>query len=113
MSRKSDDVLARARAGDPAAYEGDWEVDDSIRFSDREPEVLVSRSLRVSVATYDQVRLIAAARAVSPSALMREWIEDGVAAAREQSEHPADVVSLVDRVQADVNRLASVLRRAA
>lgn len=86
MSKKSDDVLARALAGDPTAYEGDWEVDDSIRFSDREPEVLVSRSLRVSVATYDQVRLIAAARAVSPSALMREWSEDCVAGARPSSQ---------------------------
>lgn len=113
MSRKSDELMARARAGDPTAYEGDWELDDSALFSEREPEVLVSRSLRVSVATYDQVRSIAAKRGLSPSALMREWIEDGVAAAQDGSGRLADPVSLVDRVQTDVNRLAQVLRSAA
>jgi hypothetical protein len=87
-----------------------WEIDDRPAFEDREPELLVSRSLRLSVATYEEVRRIASARHMSPSTLMRQWIEDGLASAQEEGQ-PADPVSLVGRVQADVARLARVLRR--
>ena len=113
MGKGIDNLMKRARAGDPASYEGDWEVEHEATFADREPEVLVSRSLRVSVTTYEQVRTIAAARSVSPSGLMRQWIEDGVASAQDEGGAVPDSVSLVDRVQTDVARLASVLRRAA
>lgn len=113
MSDYPDHQIKRARAGDPAAYQGDWHVEDGPMFEDREPEVLVSRSLRVSVTTYEQVRAIASARGMSPSSLMRQWIEDGVAAATEEAGQRADPVSLVDRVQTDVARLAQALRSAA
>jgi hypothetical protein len=44
---------------------------------------------------------------------MRQWIEDGVAAATEEAGQRTDPVSLVDRVQTDVARLAQALRKAA
>jgi hypothetical protein len=100
-------------ADDPAGYEHGWDVDDQPGFEDREPAVLVSRSLRLSVATYEETRAIADKRGASPSTLMRRWIEDGLARAQEEEGRPPDPVSLVDRVQTDVARLAQALRQAA
>lgn len=115
MAKRSKDreTVSRALADDPAAYEDGWVVDDRPAFEDREPEVLVSRSLRLSVTTYEEVGRIAAERAVSPSSLMRQWIEDGLARAQAEDGRPPDPISLVDRVQTDVARLARALRRAA
>jgi hypothetical protein len=115
MSKKTKDteLMRQALADDPAAYESGWHVDDRPAFEDREPEVLVSRSLRLSITTYQEVSRIAGERGLSPSTLMRQWIEDGLAAAQEDDSRPTDPVSLVDRVQTDVARLAKALHRAA
>jgi hypothetical protein len=113
VTKDVDEVLRQARAGDLAGYQGEWQAEDQPAFEDREPEALISRSLRVSAATYAEIRAIAAARRMSPSALMRQWIEDGVAAAQDEHNGPPDPASLVDRVQTDVARLARALRKAA
>lgn len=44
---------------------------------------------------------------------MRQWIEEGVVAAQEEAGHAAGPVSLVDRLQTDVARLARAIHRAA
>lgn len=101
----------RRTAGNDPANEHGWRVDDRPAFDDREPEVLVSRSLRLSVPTYEEVRSIASKRGVSASTLMRQWIEEGLARVQEEEGRLTDPVSLVDRVQTDVARLARALRR--
>lgn len=69
------------------------------------PAAKIVITVRVDGGLVDELTEIAAARGVRPTALMRQYIEAGVAADRQHEDLP----SLVRRVEADVARLAAAV----
>jgi len=67
-------------------------------------EIMVGRGLRLPVELDAEIRRIAAARGVAPSALMRQWIEAGVAGERAD----AAVVPLAE-LQKAISRLSRLV----
>src|SRR5947207_174445 len=80
------ELLAAAQAGqdiDDRPGVGQWEVSAEAMAPSAHPQgtVLVGRSLRMSMDTYERIKAAATARGTTWSALVRDWIEQGLQAA--------------------------------
>ncbi len=80
---KTEELLAKAMADqdiDEQAGVGEWQVSrEPIVASDHpEGEVMVGRSVRMPLATYERIRAVAEVRRMSVSRLIREWVDDGL-----------------------------------
>lgn len=72
-----------------------------------EGEPLVVRSLRLDVDVESRARAVAAERGVPVTALMREWISAGLAAAEGTAQH--DPVIELGRILTEANRAYQVI----
>jgi hypothetical protein len=80
MSR-TNDLLAAAMADQDITAEpgvGQWRVEHEPIQPSSHPdgEVMVGRSVRMSLATFERIRAVAQARRMSVSHLIRDWIDD-------------------------------------
>jgi hypothetical protein len=80
---KADDLLAAAMADqdiDGRPDVGEWQVSREPIAASGHPdgEVMVGRSVRIPLDTYERIRVIAQGRRVSVSRLLREWIDVGL-----------------------------------
>lgn len=78
-----EDLLAKAMTGDDIDGQpgvGEWRASAQPMAPAEHPsgEVLVGRSVRMSLEMYERIAAAAAARRMSWSALVREWITDGL-----------------------------------
>jgi hypothetical protein len=95
---RAEDLLARAMADqdiDDQPGVGEWQVSrEPIAASEHpEGEVMVGRSVRMPLGTYERIRAVAEARRMSVSRLIREWVDDGLERA-EASDQGDPVVEL-------------------
>jgi hypothetical protein len=86
MATTKQDLLAAARADeniDNRPGVGEWQTSTQAMEPSAHPDgaVLVGRSLRMSMDTYQRIKDAATARGTSWSGLVREWIEQGLDAA--------------------------------
>jgi hypothetical protein len=86
MATTKQQLLAAAQAGDDIDNRpgvGEWETSTQPMQPSAHPDgaVLVGRSVRMSIDTYQRIKRAADARGTSWSALVREWIEQGLDAA--------------------------------
>jgi hypothetical protein len=77
------ELLAAAMAGQDISDEsgvGSWQVSHEPMQPSNHPdgEVMVGRSVRMPLATFERIRAMAEGRRVSVSRLIREWIDDGL-----------------------------------
>jgi predicted DNA-binding protein len=77
------ELLAAARAGediDERPETGEWASSTTPMVPSAHPDgtVLVGRSLRMSIGTYQRIKAAASARGTTWSALVREWIDQGL-----------------------------------
>ncbi|GAA1764347.1 hypothetical protein [Luedemannella helvata] len=83
MSRK--ELLDKVLAGDSVDHSygdpAEWRVEPGVFEPHPEGEVMVGRSLRLPAQTYERVMAVANERRMSFSALLRVWVEEGLAAA--------------------------------
>ncbi len=111
------ELLAAAKAGediDDRSGVGEWEISTQPMASSEHPEgtVLVGRSLRMSVGTYMRVRAAATARGTTWSALVREWIDQGLSAA-ESGATPDPIAELHRSIDAATRALRALERHPA
>lgn len=92
MMARTNELLAAAMADqditeDPGV--GVWEVANEPMAPSAHPdgEVMVGRSVRMSLATFGRIQAVAEARRVSVSRLIREWIDDGLDQAENGAPH--------------------------
>jgi hypothetical protein len=108
------DLLAAARAGediDDGPGVGKWETSTQPMAPSAHPDgtVLVGRSLRMSIDTYQRIKTAATARDTSWSALVREWIEQGLEAA-ESGAAPDPIAELHRSIDAATRALRALER---
>jgi hypothetical protein len=94
-------LLAEAMAGEDINHEpgvGPWEITDQPIKPSTHPagEVMIGRSVRMPLTTYERIRAIADSHGTSPSQLIRRWIDDGLAHAT-AGDDPADPVTELHR----------------
>jgi hypothetical protein len=77
------------------------------------PEVMVSRSLRLPTDVFDELTALAADQGVAWSALVRQWVIDGIAAAREHAGQPLDPAIELQRGVEMITHAATRLRQRA
>jgi hypothetical protein len=111
------ELLAAARAGetiDNRPGVGEWEVSEQPMTASAHPDgsVLVGRSLRMSIDTYERIKATAAARGTSWSALVREWINQGLEAA-ESGATPDPIAELHRTIDAATRALRALERHPA
>jgi predicted DNA-binding protein len=87
--RELDELVERARGGEDISDRivRTTTVSEPVFPAESEPEVLVGRSVRMSMDMYSRIELLAERRRTSVSALIRSLIETGLDAA-EQSDDP-------------------------
>src|SRR6266536_594107 len=110
-------LLAAAQAGediDERSGVGEWEASTQPMEPSEHPEgtVLVGRSLRMSMDTYQRIRAAATARGTTWSALVREWI-DQVLAAAESGSAPDPIAELHRSIDAATRALRALERHPA
>jgi hypothetical protein len=90
MSRK--ELLDKVMAGDSVDHSygdpAEWRVETGAWEPHPEGEVMVGRSLRLPAHTYERVMAVANDRRMSFSALLRIWVDDGLAAADGAADDP-------------------------
>jgi hypothetical protein len=72
------------------------------------PEVMVSRSLRLPGDVFDELTTLAAERGVAWSTLVRQWVVDGIVAARETT---GDLVNPAIELQRGVEIITQAASR--
>jgi hypothetical protein len=109
MGRK--ELLDKVMAGDSVDHSygdpAEWRVEAGTFEPHPEGEVMVGRSLRLPAHTYERVMAVAAERRMSFSALLRVWVDEGLAA--EETDHGDPVVALrrgLDLAQRAADELA-------
>ena len=108
------ELLAAAQAGeniDDRPGVGKWETSTQPMAPSTHPDgtVLVGRSLRMSIDTYQRIKTAATARDTTWSALVREWIEQGLQAA--ESGAAPDPIAELHRSIAAATRALRALER--
>jgi hypothetical protein len=78
-----DELLAEAMADrniDKAPGVGDWQVSAEPIAANSHPdgEVMIGRSVRMPLETFERIRAVAQAGRTSVSRLIREWIDEGL-----------------------------------
>jgi hypothetical protein len=117
MATNKQELLATARAGediDGRPGVGEWETSTQPMEASAHPEgaVLVGRSLRMSMDTYQRIKTVAVTRGTTWSALIREWIDQGLEAAESGSE-PDPVAELQRSIDAATRALRALERHPA
>jgi hypothetical protein len=74
-------------------------------------EVMVSRSLRLPSDVFDELTAIAAEQGIAWSTLIRQWVIDGIAAARTEAGQEVDPAIELQRGVELVTRAAARLRQ--
>ncbi|GAA1819879.1 hypothetical protein GCM10009682_45450 [Luedemannella flava] len=110
MSRK--ELLDKVMAGDSVDHSygdpAEWRVEPGAFEAHPDGEVMVGRSLRLPAHTYERVMAVANDRRMSFSALLRVWVDEGLAAADGAEADP--VVALrhgLDQARRAADQLAS------
>jgi len=108
------ELLAAARAGediDDRPGVGEWATSTQAMAPSAHPDgtVLVGRSLRMSMDTYQRIKAAATARGTTWSALVREWIDQGLEAA--ESGASADPIAELHRSIDAATRALRALER--
>ena len=88
----ADKLLAEAMADrdiDHAPGVGAWQVSDEPITPTGHPdgEVMIGRSVRMPLETYERIRAVAQSGRTSVSRLIREWIDEGLAQAEAGVRH--------------------------
>ena len=116
MSRMAtkQELLAAARAGediDDRAGVGEWETSKQPMAPSAHADgtMLVGRSLRMSMDTYERIKAAATSRGTTWSALVREWIDQGLEAA--ESGVSADPIAELHRSIDAATRALHALER--
>jgi hypothetical protein len=110
-----DKLLAEAMADrdiDNAPGVGAWEVSAEPIAANRHPdgEVMVGRSVRMPLETFERIRGVAQAGKTSVSRLIREWIDEGLAQAEAGVRHDP-VVELRRTIDAATRALRALEER--
>jgi len=108
------ELLAAAQAGqdiDDRPGVAEWETFTQPMTFSTHPDgtVLVGRSLRMSIDTYQRIKTAATARDTTWSALVREWIEQGLQAA-ESGAAPDPIAELHRSIDAATRALHALER---
>jgi hypothetical protein len=108
------ELLAAAQAGadiDERPGVGKWETSTQPLAPSVHPDgaVLVGRSLRMSMDTYQRIKAAATARGTTWSALVREWIEHGLQAV-ESGAAPDPIAELHRSIDAATRALRALER---
>jgi hypothetical protein len=108
------ELLAAARAGediDGRPGVAEWETSTEPMAPSAHPEgaVLVGRSLRMSMDTYQRIKVAASARGTTWSALVREWIDQGLESAESGTE-PDPIAELQRSINAATRALRALER---
>jgi hypothetical protein len=77
------------------------------------PEVMVSRSLRLPADVFEQLTALAADQGIAWSALVRQWVIDGIVATRERAGQPLDPAIELQRGVEMITHAAARLRQRA
>lgn len=77
------------------------------------PEVMVSRSLRLPTDVFDELTALAADQGIAWSTLVRQWVIDGIAAARAHAGRSLDPAIELQRGVEMITHAASLLRQRA
>jgi hypothetical protein len=114
---RKQELLAAAKAGediDGRAGVGEWETATESMEPSVHPEgtVLVGRSLRMSMDTYQRIKAAAAVRGTTWSALVREWIDQGLEATESGAE-PDPIAELHRSIDAATRALRALERHPA
>jgi len=108
MRPEDRDKIARYRSG---------ELDTAARANTEPievlPEVMVSRSLRLPTNVFDELTAIAADRGIAWSTLVRQWVIEGIAAARAHAGQPLDPAIELQRGVEMITHAASRLQQRA
>jgi hypothetical protein len=108
MRPEDRDKIARYRSG---------ELDTTARANTEPievlPEVMVSRSLRLPTEVFDELTALAADQGIAWSTLVRQWVIDGIAAARERAGQPLDPAVELQRGVEMITHAATRLRQRA
>ena len=91
MSRTRE-LLTAAMAGQDITGEpgvGPWRIEHEPMAPSDHPdgEVMVGRSVRMSMATFERIRTVAEAQGTTVSRLIRDWIDDGLDQAENGAQH--------------------------
>ena len=108
-TRSKQDLLAAAQRGEDIDDQpgfGPWVATEEPLLPSAHPDgaVLVSRSLRMTVDTYQRIKTAAQARDTTWSALIREWIDQGLAAC-EAGQTPDPITELHRTIDAATRAL--------
>lgn len=114
MATTKQDLLAAAQAGDDIDQHpgvGEWETSTQPMAPSEHPDgtVLVGRSLRMTMNTYERIKAAAAASGTTWSALIREWIDQGLTAA-ESGQAPDPIAELHRSIDAATRALRALER---
>jgi hypothetical protein len=106
-------LLAKAMADEDIADRpgvGPWEVTDQPVKPSGHPagEVMVGRSVRMPLTTYQRIRAVADSRGTSPSQLIRQWIEDGLSGATAGGDQADPVAELRRTIDAATRALRAL-----
>jgi hypothetical protein len=106
-SRDSEDLLARRLAGEDVAHgEAQVSYEPIQPIGHPDGEVKIGKSLRVPLAMFTRISTIAERRRMSWSALVREWIAEGLARDTEADADP--VVELHHHLDAATRALRAL-----
>jgi hypothetical protein len=114
---KRQELLVAAKAGEDIDHRpgvGEWETSAQPMAPSTHPEgtVLVGRSLRMSMDTYQRIKAAAAAQGTTWSALVREWIDQGLQVAESGAE-PDPIAELHRSIDAATRALRALERHPA
>lgn len=104
------ELLAKAMADEDIDNQpgvSDWETTTEPITPSTHPqgEVMVGRSVRMSLTTYHQIKDLADARGATPSQLIRQWIDDGLHRANTGGDQPDPIAELHRTIDAATRAL--------
>jgi hypothetical protein len=108
MRAEDRDKIARYRSGDLAT-----EARISTEPIEVLPEVMVSRSLRLPTDVFEELVELAAGHGVAWSTLVRQWVVDGIATAKERAGESIDPAIELQRGVEMITHAATRLRQRA